>query len=193
MCKYLPSCYQCSSQISNHLKTNSNNFDGDKQILEKHCIKCSNWSFNPKFSFLHSNPPPDFPKEEVPQNGKLPPVVLNKKVLKMVFDKTRQKVSTGVWTIKNGKAYLSYYCIKTSVSLEILDHATNCYNLKIAKETNGMDETLVFIIEDSQKYPSKYNLVVPSHIINLSTDDLDCFPYSPMHLISGYIKAVRVY
>ena len=41
MCKYLPSCYQCSSQIPNHLKTNSNNFDGDKQILEKHCIICS--------------------------------------------------------------------------------------------------------------------------------------------------------
>ena len=100
---------------------------------------------------MHSNPPPDFPKEEVPQNGKLPPVVLNKKVLKMVFDKTRQKVSTGVWTIKNGKAYISYYCIKTFVSLEIPDHATNCYNLKIAKETNGMDETLVFIIEDFQK------------------------------------------
>ena len=190
MSKYLPSCHQCSSQISNHLKTNSNNFDGDKLILGKDCIICSNWSFNPKYSFLHSNPPPEFPKDEVPENGKLPPVVLNSNVLKMVFDKTHQKVSAGVWTIQNDKAYLSYYCIKTSVSLEILDHATNCYNLRVAKEANSMDETFGFIIEDAQKYPSKYNPVVPSHIINLSTDDLDCFPDTPMHLISGYIKAV---
>ena len=186
----LPSCSLCCLNISNHLKQNCTTFDKDEDILSYQCSNCSNWSFDPKYKFLHSDPPPHFPMEEVPINGKLPPLVLDKYLLKSAIVKTHDNVSSGTWSISTGKSFLGYYCLKTSCCEEILEHANNCYNLKIAEECASQNDNLTFIINDSKKYPEKYLPYEMSHIINCSDDDLDCFPDTPMHLISGFVKAI---
>ena len=186
----LPSCCLCSTIISNHLKHNSNCYDHDHDILAKECGMCSNWSFDSKYEFLHTPPPIDFPIDEIPADGKLRPIVLNKTILKNAIQKTHHNVSTGHWSSSNGKAFLTYFCLNTATVNYILDIANNCNNLRIANESEVRDVNLNFIVNDSQKYPSKYTQSIPSHIVLESLDDLDTFPDTPMHLISGFVKAI---
>lgn len=186
----LSSCEMCYRRINNHLKTHSDFSENDNVILSFNCRVCSNWSFDSSYEFLHSNPPPDFPVCEIPNNRKLPPLLLNKSILRNALEKTHQKISGGNWTLANGKSYLAYHCFNTSTINKILDAANNCNNLRIAMNSTVRDQNLDYIINDSMKYPDKYTRFTPSHIVNSSKDDLDSFPDTPMHIISGFVKAI---
>ena len=115
---------------------------------------------------------------------------IKKAILKHAIDKTHEKISSGCWSSANGKCYLAYHCFNTSTIIKIVDAANNCNNLRIAKNSDTSNENFKYIINDAKKYPEKYLPYVPSHIINHSEDDLNSFPDTPMHLISGFVKAI---
>ena len=184
--KYLPSCAECIVKVNNCLETYDINADS---ILNICCSQCSNWSFDRKYKFLHTVPHENFPKDSIPQEGLLPPMHLSKNLIKEAVSKTHRNIKNGLWSSANGRSYLDYFCVKTDIINSIVEKATNAHNLKIAKESSKEETTLKFILEDSEKYPELYSIHQLSHIIEESTDDLDSFPDTPMHLYSGYVKA----
>ena len=135
-------------------------------------------------------PPIDFPVDKVPSSGLLPPMKLNKSLLKEALVTVHENVSSGKWSSKNGKSYLGYFCFKTSDINHIIDRAINCHNLTLSEETETDNSFYQYIAEDSKKYPLIYSMYSHSYLMDTRVDDLDCFPDAPMHLFSGYIKAV---
>ena len=183
----LPSCPQCVIEINACLKE-GNDLDCSK-IFGIICNECSNWSFDAKHMCLHSHPPNNYPIDSIPLTGLLPPLKLNKSLIQEAVAKTHQKIKDGIWSVTNGRSFLEYYCIKTDVINIILEKATNAYNLTVSKNALIDQSSFNFILEDAEKYPDLYTVHSLSHIYEVSQDDLESFPDTPMHLFSGYVKA----
>ena len=182
----LPSCSVCAQKIECYVLSNtSESFNIDSH----ECFQCSNWSFNEKYQFLHTIPPKDFPSEMIPSTGLLPPLSLNKKKLHDAVKICHKRIVCGQWSLKNGRRFLEYHCFKTSEITDIIEKANNCFNLRIAENTECRNEYHNFILEDVLKFPDLYKTHPMSYIYETSDDDLDAFPDSPMYLFSGIVKS----
>ena len=92
------------------------------------------------------------------------------------------------------KSYLNYFCAKTSIVEDIIDKGQNAHLLHLLSErqNNEMLELSLeenFILEDQKYNPHLYNNVPLLFIMEVSMDDIDSYPDSPVHLLSGYVKA----
>ena len=90
----------------------------------------------------------------IPQSGKLAPIKLSKEKLTFAANMCHREVSLGNWNSANASEYLSYYCFSTALKDAIID---NALNVKTFNEIEyELDEYASLIIEDKEKYPSKY-------------------------------------
>ena len=185
--KFLPSCDACNARLVclfTETGDHGNEFDTS-------CMNCTNWSFDAMNTLLHSTPPGEFPAEEVPETGKLPPLVLQYNILLSVAKKTFNNVKAGRWSTKQADAYLSYHCLKSDLAENIINHAMNCNLLSFLEQSDDPqdEEALSAIRVEKELKPNLYEIPkLPTFW--LGTDPLNQFHDTPMHLFSGVVKAV---
>jgi len=190
--KYLPSCDYCQKKINCFFQK----YDLDRSLQKPTltCTECTNWSFDPLHIILHTSPPKNFPIDQVPCTGKLPPLILTKENIKTAIVLSYNNLKIGVWTKSNVTTYLSYLCIKTSVIEQIIYRGHNAYLLHILNDrkiqnTEQLSFEDKFLLDDHKNNSHLYDNIPFSCIIEESMDDIDTYPDSPMHLLSGYVKA----
>ena len=173
----LPSCEVCKAMLN-------------KSCLERKipipikCKDCANWEFN--HELMKWKKLDYFPDEMVDTDGYLRPLRLSTSLLILVCNLTHNKVSKGKWNSSTASAFLSRYCISNKLSESVIDHALNVRLLNnIDNSTHKSFEPLQ---KDKMNNPSKYMLAkLPP--LWYGNDDIHCFPDSPMHLLSGIVKA----
>ena len=189
---FLPSCLACKEAVCLFFKQYDSN--RSLKVPGLTCSQCTNWNFDPDHTILHTYPARDFPHDQLPNNGKLPPLLLTKEKIKKAINLSYEKMKYGEWTKSNVKTYLNYFCVKTSIVEDIVEKGKNAHLLHLLTErqNNDMQELSLeenFILEDQKHNPNLYNNIPLSFIMEVSMDDIDSYPDSPMHLLSGYVKA----
>ena len=167
----------------------------ENTYLNLKCQVCTSWEFDNKNFLLHSKAPNNFPKDMIPSSGKLPPLVLDKQSIKNAIELTFEKLRKRHWSKTNAKAYLNYFCVKHSIIDVIIERSHNASMLDIVMSVDGSNETTsqtnekMFLEEDQKMNPHLYKNIPLLCIMETSMDDIDTYPDSPMHLLSGYVKA----
>ena len=139
--------------------------------------------------------PKNFPKDRIPLSGKLPPLVLTKQSIKNAIELTFEKLRKRLWSKTNAKSYLNYFCVKHSIIDIIIDRSHNASMLDIVMSVDESNKTTsptnekIFLEEDQKMNPHLYKNIPLSCIMETSMDDINTYPDSPMHLLSGYVKA----
>ena len=150
------------------------------------CRNCSNWDFLGKNDLLRWKSGKSFPSDMVPDTGFLIPMELTIGKLKFAATTTHREVSSGKWSISTAQAFLSHYCVSTRISDRIID---NALNVKLLKNIGSQSAAFNSIVCDSKKNPEKYSLAkLPP--LWYSERQMSSYPESPMHLLSGVVKAV---
>ena len=176
---FLPSCDKCKALIEKACLGISS------PLLETSCDKCANWEFG--HNKMQWKPPHPFPEEMLNSNGLLCPLELLKSVLILAAKLTHHKVSKGKWNSSTAQSFLSYYCVCTKLSDRIIDHALN---VRLRTELSCINHpSLDALKKDEEDHPEKYQLA-PLPPLWFGEDEIHSFPDSPMHLLSGIVKAV---
>ena len=183
--KYLPSCIICKEKIENIVSHNFNSLIEVESLNT--CEQCSNWELLQQKPFLFWCPPRNYPSDMVPNNGFLKPMQITIQKLKFAATITHDNVSNGNWSSEEAYVFLSQYCISTKLADDIIDNALNIWIVKKLKEDN--DPMLPIVLDNKEKYPEKY-MAAPLPPLWNSTDNINIYPDSPMHLFSGTVKAV---
>lgn len=189
---FLPSCHKCRKKIEEFFR-NIQRTENDTH-LSLTCEVCTSWEFDEQNVLLHSEAPKNFPNDMIPSSGKLPPMVLNKQIIKTAIELTFQRLRKRHWTKSNAKAYLNYFCIKHSIIDLVINRSDNAYMLDFvtadeSNKTSNVLEEKKFLEEDQKINPHLYENIPLSCIMDVSMDDINAYTDSPMHLLSGYVKA----
>ena len=178
----LPSCDVCKPIIMQRCEK-GRHFSTSSLDL---CQNCSNWAFLGKNELLKWKPAKSFPSDMVPDSGFLVPMELTTGKLKFAAMTTHREVSSGKWNISTAQSFLSHYCISTRISDRIID---NALNVKLLSNVDRSSSAYNTIVSDSKKHPEKYSLAKLPPLWN-SNRPMYSYPESPMHLLSGIVKAV---
>lgn len=144
----LPACDECVLDLEKNL--------GLPNWQPRDCDKCQSWFARPN-QVIRTKPDPNYPEDELTNNGTIPVFELTYAKLKEAVRKVHDKIGTGEWQKNHGREYLVTYGLNLEAQKEILDNALNCRVLKQAMEENNQ-EVIDACNHVKQFQPEKYKL-----------------------------------
>jgi len=144
----LPACDECIADLEKKL--------GLPDWEPRPCDRCHQW-FAHKTKVIHTTPEPNYPGDELTDNGTIAVFELTYANLKQAVRKVHDKIENGSWEKNQGKEYLVTYGLNTEAQKEIIDNALNCRVLKQAIEENN--QAVIDDCNHVKRYqPEKYKL-----------------------------------
>ena len=152
---------------------------GDDIWEPRDCEHCFNWMAKEDKVIFDAEA--EFPREMLPESGKLQLRRLTFDGLKEAVATTHQKVETEAWDVKTGMAYLTVWCIPEKFRKEIISCAENCRALtKAHREMNV--EVMEALNMEQAEHPELYQPWKPPPIWR-SGLDIWSIHETAMHLL----------
>jgi hypothetical protein len=138
--------------------------------------------------FLAWKIPKGFPECDECKNGVLLPKKLRYSHLKYAVSKAHNMIVSGAWSKTQAELFLSYYCIHTKASTEIVSRAQNIRAFENLSARNDLTDDYEAMVARKDKYPDEFRQW-PFPSMWLRGGELESMIDAPMHLV--FLGAVK--
>ena len=152
------------------------------------CSQCSQWEMIRSDDFLAWKIPKGFPECDECKNGVLLPKKLRYSHLKYAVSKAHNMIVSGAWSKTQAELFLSYYCIHTKASTEIVSRAQNIRAFENLTARNDLTDDYEAMVARKDKYPDEFRQW-PFPSMWLRGGEIESMIDAPMHLV--FLGAVK--